>query len=50
MRLTIYEHDAGGAGASDYSTLVDEVLERLKMTAASGKQNLHVVKNERQAG
>lgn len=49
MRLTVYEHDAGGAGASDYSTLVDEILERLEVNQTA-KQNLSLVKNERQVG
>jgi chromosome partitioning protein len=46
MRLTIFEHDATGQGAADYSSLVDKVIERLEINKSSVPAGLRVVKND----
>ena len=47
MRLTVYEYDASGEGAADYSAFTDEVAARLEL-ADRKSQGLHIVKDTKQ--
>jgi chromosome partitioning protein len=46
MRLTVYEFEPNGEGASDYSIFTEEVISRLKLGQA-GKNNLQLVESKR---
>lgn len=46
MRLTVYEYEPNGDGASDYTAFTEEVASRLELTQATNKV-LRVVENKR---
>jgi chromosome partitioning protein len=46
MRLTVYEYDASGEGAADYSAFTEEVISRLKLGDES-KKGLHIVEKKK---
>jgi chromosome partitioning protein len=46
MRLTVYEYEPNGDGASDYTTFTEEVVSRLELNKAAN-QNLRVVETKR---
>ncbi len=48
MRLTVYEYDPNGDGASDYTAFTEEVAERLEL-AGTAQSSLHIVKKDRKA-
>jgi cellulose biosynthesis protein BcsQ len=48
MRLTVYEFDPSGDGATDYTAFTEEVVERLEMEKTKAT-SLHIVEKKKKA-